>query len=313
MVALAFALGSSITAAAQTYPTKPIRIVVPFGAGGSTDLLARALATPLSQHLGQPVIIDNKAGAGGTIGVEAVARAAGDGYTLVFGSTGPSAVAPLLRKMSYDPLKDFRPIATVAIAPLALVGTSKVPAGSLQDFLVYAKKQGTALSYGSVGVGSMAHLTGEYFNQMARTHLQHIPYTGGAKLVTAIMGGEIETAWVNPLDGTALVASGKARYLAIASPKRLAALPDVPAVAEVLPGFSSSAWFGLLAPKGTPDAIIEKLNAVIVATVAQPNIQKVLEEKMVEPHSSTPKEFEALIKREMDVWGAVIRKANIRP
>jgi tripartite-type tricarboxylate transporter receptor subunit TctC len=308
---LACGLAASSGAAAQTYPTKPIRIIVPFAPGGSTDQLARALEKPLGERLGQPVVIDNKVGAGGSIGVEQASRAPADGYTLVFGNTGPSAVAPLLRKLSYDPLKSYRPISTVAIAPLALVASGKVRAEGLKDFIAHAKGRGDELTYGSVGIGSMSHLTGEYFNQLAGTALRHIPYAGGSTLATAIMGGEIETAWVNPLDGTAMVASGKVRYLAVAAPKRLPAMPDVPTVAELLPGFESSAWFGLLAPKGTPDDVIAKLNAAVVAAVAQPEVRKLLEEKMVEPRSSAPEELEALIQREMAQWGAVIRKANI--
>lgn len=296
---------------AQDYPNKPVHIVVPFSAGGSTDQLARAIQNAMSESLGQPVIIDNKPGAGGAIGVEQVARAAPDGYTLVFGNTGPSAVVPLLRKVSYDPLKDFSPISTVALVPLALVGSTALPAQNFKEFLAYARNN-DQLNYGSVGIGSMSHLTGEYFNQASGTRMLHIPFTGGSAMAVALFGREIETGWVNPLDGTAMVASGKVRYLAVATPRRMPQLPDVPAIAEFFPGFESNAWFGLLAPRGTPPAVIDKLNQAVADALRRPDVRRVLEDKMADPHPSSPKELEALIAREIEQWGDVIRKANVK-
>lgn len=302
----------SFVAAADTWPSRPIRLVVPFSAGGSTDQLARAIQQPMSEMLGQPVVIDNKAGAGGAIGAEFVSRAVPDGYTLVFGNSGPSAVASLMRKLPYDVQKDFRPISTVAMVPLALVASSKLPVRDFKEFLAYAKKPGVAINYGSVGTGSMAHLTGEYLNDAGGLSMQHIPYSGGGALGAAILGGEIETGWVNPLDGTAMVASGKARYLAVATPKRLSWMPDVPAIAEFVPGFESNAWFGVLAPKGTPDAVVKRLHEVIAAAVARPEVRKLIEAKMAEPRSSTPQELDALIRREIQQWAPVITKNNIK-
>ena len=301
-----------VGALANTWPERPIRLIVPFTAGGSTDQLARAIQQPMSELLGQPVIVENKPGAGGAIGAELVSRAATDGYTLLFGNSGPSAVASLLRKLPYDVQKDFRPISTVALVPLALVASSKLPVKDFKEFLTYAKKPGATLSFGSVGTGSMAHLTGEYLNEAARIAVQHIPYSGGGNLGMAVLSGEVETGWVNPLDGTSMVASGKARYLAVATPKRLAWLPNVPAVAEYLPGFDSTAWCGVLAPKGTPDDIVNRLNSAIVAALARPDVRKIIEAKMAEPRSSTPKELEATIQREIEQWAPVIRKNNIK-
>ena len=301
-----------VGALANTWPERPIRLIVPFSAGGSTDQLARAIQQPMGELLGQPVIVENKPGAGGAIGAELVSRAATDGYTLLFGNSGPSAVASLLRKLPYDVQKDFRPISTVALVPLALVASSKLPVKDFKEFLTYAKKPGATLSFGSVGTGSMAHLTGEYLNEAAGIAVQHIPYSGGGNLGMAVLSGEVETGWVNPLDGTSMVASGKARYLAVATPKRLAWLPNVPAVAEYLPGFDSTAWFGVLAPKGTPDDIVNRLNSAIVAALARPDVRKIIEAKMAEPRSSTPKELEATIQREIEQWAPVIRKNNIK-
>lgn len=305
-------LALSFGAAADTWPSKPIRLVVPFSAGGSTDQLARAIQQPMSELLGQPVVIDNKAGAGGAIGTELVSRAAPDGYTLVFGNSGPSAAASLLRKLPYDVQKDFRPISTVAFVPLALVASTKLPVKDFKEFLAYARKPGVNINYGSVGTGSMAHLTGEYLNEAGGLKSQHIPYSGGGALGVAVVGGEVETGWVNPLDGTAMVASGKAHYLAVATTKRLRSLPNVPTVAEYLPGFDSTAWFGVLAPKGTPDAIVNRLHQVIAAAVAKPEVRAIIEGKLAEPRSSTPSELEDIIKRELDQWGPVIRKNNIK-
>lgn len=232
--------------------------------------------------------------------------------TLVFGNSGPSAVAALLRKLPYDVQKDFRPISTVAMVPLALVGSNKLPARDFKAFLAYARQPGVQINYGSVGVGSMAHLTGEYLNEAAGLHVQHVPYSGGAALGAAILGGEIETGWVNPLDGTAIVSSGKARYLAVATPRRVNWMPDVPAIAEFVPGFESNAWFGVLAPKGTPDAIVKRLNDVIVAAVARPDVRKLIASKMAEPRSSTPQELASLIQRELKQWQPVITSNNIK-
>lgn len=312
LVTAAIAAGFSLAASADTWPSRPIHLIVPFSAGGSTDQLARAIQQPMSEMLGQPVVIDNKPGAGGAIGAELVSRAAPDGYTLVFGNSGPSAVASLLRKLPYDVQKDFRPISTVAMVPLALVASSKLPARDFKEFLAYAKKPGVAINYGSVGTGSMAHLTGEYLNEAAGLKVQHIPYTGGSALGAAILGGEVETGWVNPLDGTAMVASGKARYLAVATSKRVSWMPDVPAIAEFVPGFESNAWFGVLAPKGTPDAVVNRLHEVIAAAVARPEVRKLIESKMAEPRSSTPKELEALIQHELKQWSPVITRNNIK-
>jgi tripartite-type tricarboxylate transporter receptor subunit TctC len=310
----ATALGSTLTAvhAAETWPSRPIKLIVPFTAGGSTDQLARAIQQPMSEMLGQPVVVDNKVGAGGSIGTEAVSRAAPDGYTLVFGNSGPSAVTSLLRKLPYDVQADFRPVSLVAVVPLALIVSNMLPARNLKEFLAYAKTPGNNLNYGSVGIGSMAHLTGEYFNEAAGLRMQHIPYGGGSALSAAILGGELKAGWFNPLDGTALVASGKARYLAVATPKRLPWMSDVPAISEVVPGFESSAWFGVLAPKGTPDPIVRRLNEVIVAAVARPEVRKLIEDKMAEPRSSSPDELASIIQREISQWKPVIARNNIK-
>ena len=313
MTALASLASLAFTAAAQdAYPNKPIRIVVPYPAGGTTDQLARAIQQPLQELLGQTIVIENKAGAGGTLGTDSVAKAAPDGYTLVFGNSGPSATASLMRKLPYDALKDFRPLSTVVSVPLILAVAAESPHRSVKDFVAWAKTQGTTLNYGSTGIGGSSHLTSEFFNELAGTKFQHIPYDGGAPLVTAFAGGQVHMAFVTGLDGSAMVQAGRIRYLAVASPQRTEVLPGLPAIAEDVPGFSSVVWFGLLAPKAVPDDIAAKLNAAIVKAVARPEVRKLFIDRNVEPRSSTPEQMELVIRAELDKWGPVVKKASIK-
>lgn len=305
-------LALSCSSFAQGYPSKPIRLVVPYSPGGATDQLARVVQKPLSEILGQVVIIDNKVGAGGTIGVESVARAKADGYTLVFGNSGPSASVSLMRSLPYDPVADFQPISTVAQVPLALIVSDSLPVKTLSDLIDYAKIHKGELNYGSVGVGSLSHLTGEYFNSMAGTDIRHVPYKGGSLIGVGIIGGEIQTGWVNPLDGTPIVATGKARYIAIGSEQRFPGLTEVPTVAETLPGFKSSAWFGILAPKGVPEEVINTLNAAIVKAVKRPEVIQAMTAHKAEPHATTPAELESIIRNELKQWGPVVEKADIK-
>ena len=300
------------TWAQDGYPSRPIRVIVPYPAGGSTDQLARAIQQPLQELLGQPVIVENKAGAGGTLGTDLVAKSAPDGYTLVFGNSGPSATGSLLRKLPYDVLKDFRPISTVVTVPLILAVPADSPHKTTKDFVAWARQQGTGLNYGSTGIGGSSHLAGEFFNERAGTRLQHIPYAGGAPLVAAFAGGQIHMAFVTGLDGAAMVQAGKIRYLAVATPQRSEVLPGLPAIAEDVPGFSASVWFGVLAPRGVPDDIVAKLNDAIVKAVARPEVRKLLTDRNVEPRSSTPAEFDQRIRDELELWAPVIRKAGIK-
>jgi tripartite-type tricarboxylate transporter receptor subunit TctC len=298
--------------AQNDFPNRPIRIVVPYPAGGTTDQLARAIERPLQEQLGQPIVIENKPGVGGALGTDLVAKSAPDGYTLVFGNSGPSATASLMRKLPYDVLKDFRPLSTVVSVPLILAVAADSPHRTVKDFVAWAKTQGTGLNYGSTGIGGSSHLSSEAFNDAAGTKFQHIPYAGGAPLVTAFAGGQVHMAFVTGLDGAAMVQAGKIRYLAVASPQRTDVLPGLPAIAEDVPGFSSVVWFGLLAPKGVPDDVAAKLNAAIVKAVARPEVRKLFIDRNVEPRSSTPEQMETLIRGELDQWGPVVKKAGIK-
>jgi tripartite-type tricarboxylate transporter receptor subunit TctC len=314
LLAAALAAALPFAAAAQeAWPSKPIRMVVPYPAGGSTDQLARAIQAPLAETLGQPIVIENKAGAGGTLGTDMVAKAAPDGYTFVFGNSGPNALAGLIRKLPYDSLKDLRPLSTVAIVPMILAVPAEAPHKTLKEFIAYARAQGTAVNYGSVGIGSISHLTGEQFNELAGTKMQHIPYNGGAPMVTAFAGGQLHAAFVTGLDGASMVQAGRIRYLAVATPQRTEVLAGLPAVAEDVPGFRSVAWFGVLAPKAVPDDIAQKMQAAIVKAVARPEVRKLFAERGVEARSSTPQEFEKMIRDEVAQWGPVVTKADIKP
>lgn len=294
------------------WPSRPIRIVVPYPAGGTTDQLARAIAQPLQETLGQPIVVENKAGAGGTLGTDLVAKAAPDGHTFVFGNSGPNATASLMKKLPYDVLRDFRPVSTVVSVPLILAVAADSPHRTVKDFVAWARAQGTSLNYGSTGIGGSSHLASEAFNEAAATKVQHIPYAGGAPLVTAFAGGQVHMAFVTGLDGAAMVQAGRIRYLAVASPQRTEVLPGLPAIAEDLPGFSSVVWFGVLAPRGVPDEIVAKMNAAIVAAVARPEVRKQFTDRNVEPRSSTPEQMAQVIRGEIEKWGPVVTRANIR-
>ena len=298
--------------AADPYPSKPIRVLVPYAAGGTTDQLARVLQPVLSESLGQQLLIDNKPGAGGTIGTEIAVTAPPDGYTLVFGNNGPNALIQLMRPVAYDPIKDLRPVALVALTPMFFTVPADSPAKSLKDFIAYAKQNDGKLNIGSVGQGSFSHVTAEYFKQLAGLNMTHIPYNGGAPLMTAFAGGQVQAGFVTGLDGAALQRAGKVRYLAIATPEPSAVAPGVPTVAEVLPGFKSYSWFAIFAPRGTPDDIVARLNTAIVAAVARPEVQKFFADRNVEAKSSTPDGLAKLIQEDIAQWGPVIKRANIQ-
>lgn len=299
------------TYAQGSFPSKPIRIIVPYPAGGTTDQVARMIAQPMQELLGQTIVIDNKPGAGGTIGADLAAKQPADGYTLLFGNSGPSATAALMRKLPYDVHKDFRPLSAVITVPLILAVSADSPHKTLKDFLAWARTQGTTLNYGSTGMGGSSHLASEYFNELAGLKVQHIPYGGGAPIITAFGGGQIQMAFVTGLDGATGVAAGKIRYLAVASPKRTDVLPGLPAIAEEVPGFKAVVWFGLLAPKAVPDDVAAKLSAAIEKVMQRPEVRKFFIDRNVEPRGSTPEELAQIIDGEIAQWGPLIKKAGI--
>ena len=295
----------------DTFPNRPIKIVVPYPAGGTTDQVARALAQPLREILGQPIVIDNKPGAGGTLGTDYVAKQPADGYTLLFGNSGPSATSSLMRKLPYDVKNDFRPLSAVVNVPMILAVPANSNFKTVKEFIDWAKSKGNTLNYGSTGIGGSSHLATEYFNQLAGTQIQHIPYSGGAPMVAAFAGGQIQMAFVTGLDGASMMQAGRIRYLAVATPKRVDVLPGLPPIAETVPGFNAVIWFGLLAPRQVPDPIAAKLASAIEAAVQRPEVRKFFIERNVEPWGSTPAELGAVIDNELKQWGQVIQKASI--
>ena len=303
-------LSIAVTAGAEDFPSRQIQIIVPYAAGGSTDQLARSIQEPMSKDLGQPVIIINKPGAAGTIGVDYVARAKPDGYTLVFGNTGPNAIVQLTREVPYDPLTDLRPISTVALTPMILAVPAKSPAKTLKEFIAYAQKEGSSLSFGSTGNGGISHFSGVSFNNMANVKMVHIPYNGGAPMLPAFGGGQLDAAFLTGLDGTTMLSSGLIRYLAVATEEPTDVAPGLQTIDKDVPGFKSVAWFGVLAPKGTPDDVVDRINQAIAKAVATPEVKKLFTSRWVEPHSSTPQEMADIIKKEVAQWQPVAKEVR---
>lgn len=309
---LAAAVASAQTAPAA-YPTAPVRIIVPFQAGGLTDILAREIAQHASRRLGQQFVVENKAGAGGNIGADYVAKSKPDGHTLLMGSIGTNAVnAHLYTRMPYDTLKDFEPISLVATGTLMLVTHPSVPATDLKGLLSYARANPGHLTYASGGAGASQHLAGELLKSMAGVDIVHVPYKGVVQGVTDVVAGQVnftfDLATVEPH-----VRAGKLRPIAVANGKRSAAFPDVPTIAEAgVPGYEASAWYGLFAPATTPQPIIATLNAEVARALESPELRKRLATLGAEPASGSPKALAAFVRAEYDKWGRVVRTAGIR-
>jgi tripartite-type tricarboxylate transporter receptor subunit TctC len=314
-----FALGASLAlvavwASAQTYPVKPIRIVVPFPPGGATDILARDVAQKLTEAWGQQVIVDNRPGAGGNIGSELVAHSAPDGYTLEMGTVGTHAInASLYAKMPYDHVKDFAPVILVAGVPNVLVVNNAVPANSVAELIAYAKANPGKLNFASSGNGTSIHLSGELFKVMAGVQMTHIPYKGSAPALQDLLGGQVQLMFDNLPPSLPQIKAGKVRALAVTSLTRAPALPDVPTVAESgLPGFEASSWFGILAPAGTPPAIVAKLNAEIAKWLATPEAKEQLAKQGANAAGGTPEEFAKHIAAETAKWAKVVKDSGAK-
>jgi tripartite-type tricarboxylate transporter receptor subunit TctC len=301
------------TASAQEWPARAVRIVVPFPPGGSADLLPRAVSEKLAERWGQPVIVENRPGAAGNIGADAVFRAEPDGYTLLSAPPPPLVINRLLyQKLSYDS-SQFVPISVIGAIPNVLLVHPKLGVNSVQDLINLARSNPGKLNYASQGSGATSHLTAELFKSMAGgLQITHIPYKGTAPALTDLLGGQVDMMYDNLGVSLPHVRSGKLKALAVASRRRFAALPDVPALAEVLPGFESVAWFGVVAPPKTPAAITEKVSAGIVDALKNPDVRKRLQELSAEPMGFTPAETAAFMKAESERWGAVIRSAGVR-
>jgi tripartite-type tricarboxylate transporter receptor subunit TctC len=309
---LAFAQATS-TSSGPAFPSKPIRIIVAYTPAGATDILARAVGQKMSEGFGQPVIIENRPGANGNIGTEVAAKATPDGHTLVMATAGTHAINPgLYRKLGFDAVKDFAPISLVAMVPNIMVVNVSVPVKSVKDFIAYLKANPNKFNYGSPGNGSSAHLSMELFKTMTGTTMQHIPYKGSAGVMADVIGGQIIATIDNMPPYLPQVKAGKLRALAVSTPKRSPAAPDVPTVAEAgVAGYSAAAWFGLLAPAGTPKAIVDKLSAETARILKLPDVAERLSSLGAEPVGETPAQFAAHIQSEIAKWAKVIKDANV--
>jgi tripartite-type tricarboxylate transporter receptor subunit TctC len=301
-------------ALAQSYPSRPIRLIVPFGPGSTVDIMARALAGPLFEQLGQTIVVENKPGAGGTVGVDVIAKAPKDGYTVGIGTTGPLTINPALQsRMPFDTLADLAPVSLIATGPNAVLVHPSVPAQNIRELVALARAKPGALNFASSGVGSTNHLAGELFNSVAGVQMVHVPYKGNSEALADLLAGRVQVLFSGLPPVMSQVHSGKARVLAIAGPARAGALPNVPTVAEAgLPGAEVLVWYGLLAPVGTPKEIVARLNAEIVRALARPDIRARLVEAGSDPASSTQEEFGRMIASDLAKWKKVITAANIK-
>jgi tripartite-type tricarboxylate transporter receptor subunit TctC len=301
-----------VPAAAQDYPSRPIRLVIPYPPGGGNDTLGRLVAQRLSTALGQQVFVDNKAGAGGNLGTGEVARAKPDGYTLTLGFVANMAMTPHLGKLNYDPVKDFAPISMVAQGYQVLVVNPSFPATTVPELVALAKAKPGTLNYASGGNGSPLHLVAELFKISAGVDIQHIPYKGSTPAAAAVLAGETQMVFGGVVSSLPFVKSGKLRALAVTSPRRIDAAPDVPTLLELgYKGVEASSWYGLFAPAGTPPAIIQRLNAEMVALGKNPEHRAQLDKQGQEAVHSTPQELAAYVKSESGKWSRVIKTAKI--
>jgi tripartite-type tricarboxylate transporter receptor subunit TctC len=314
-VAIALALvGVIAPAAAQDYPNRPITLVVPFPPGGSTSIVARIVGEKMGEMLGQQMVIDNRGGAGGTIGTRAVAKSTPDGYTILLGYTGTLAIGPTLyNNVGYDPRKDFAPIGLIGHAPNSLVLHPSFAPRSVKELVDYAKANPGKVNYGSAGVGTVSHVSGVYFANAAGIQLTHIPYKGTGPALADLLGGHIPMAFA-PIPAThANVAEGKLRGLAVTSGKRSSLLPDVPTIAEAgVPGFEASLYYGIVAPAGTPRPIVDKLNQVLRAALASDDVRKRLSTDGAEPTPGSPDEYAAFIDRDETKWSKVVKDSGAK-
>lgn len=297
-------------AAAQSYPTKAVRLIVPLAAGGPVDTVTRIVAARLSEQLGQQVVVDNRPGAGGSVGGEAVARATPDGYTLLMAANGTIAIAPhLIKTLTYNAQRDFAPISLVGTSPLAMLVHPSLPVRNVKDFIALAKSRPGAINFGSSGNGSTGHLSSELFKSAAEVDLVHIPYRGAAPAMADVLAGQTQMIVTGVSSALPHIKSGKLRAIGVTSPKRIAVLPDVQAIAETVPGYNVTSWYGLFSTAGTPEPILSRLNQEMVKAVAY--TEPKLTAAGVEAQSSTPEAFAAMIQAETTKWGKLIKALNI--
>jgi tripartite-type tricarboxylate transporter receptor subunit TctC len=300
-------------AMAQTYPTRPVRWIVPFPPGGPTDTVARPMGQWLSERLGQPFIIDNRPGAGSNIGTEAVVRAPADGHTLLMIAPSSAINAMLYDKLNFNFVRDIAPVATITRQPQVMVVNPSFPAKTVPEFITYAKANPGKINMASSGIGTGQHVAGELFKMMTGVNITHVPYRGGAPAITDLIAGQVQVMFTSPFGLIEYIQAGKLRALAVTTTTRSDALPDLPVLGDFVPGYESSGWFGVGAPKNTPAEIIDKLNREINAGLADSKMKARLSDMGATPFVSSPADFGKFIAAETEKWGKVIRFANIKP
>jgi tripartite-type tricarboxylate transporter receptor subunit TctC len=312
-LALSLVLAASATRA-QTYPDRPIRMIVPFAPGGATDVLARTLSQKFTETWGQQVVVENRTGAGGNIGADIVAKAAPDGYTLLMGAIGPNAVnAFIFPKMPYDTEKDFAPITQVARVPMLLVVHPSLPVKSVKELIAYAQGNPDKINFASGGIGASQHLAGELFKSMTGVKLVHVAYKGAQASVNDVLAGQAQITFGDMISFLPHAKAGKVRPIAVTTARRSPVVPDLPTISEAgVPGYEATAWYGLFAPAGTPAAVVNKLSAESVRILKTPEVAERVANLGAEPVASTPAEYADFLKAEMARWGKVVRSAGIK-
>ena len=315
VVALSLALGLAAGAAAQPYPAKPIRFIVPYPPGGSADILTRAIGQKAGEGLGQPFVVENRPGAGTAIGAEALAKSAPDGYAIMLGTVSSHAINPALNpKLPFDPVRDFTPISLVASIPFAMIVHPSVSAKTVEEFVALARAKPGTLNYSSAGSGTSNHLAGELLRSMTGIDIVHIPYKGSAPALNDLLAGQVSMMFDLVLTAAPHVRSGAVRGLAVTGAQRSPALPNLPTVAESgVPGYEVSAWFGIFAPAGVPQPVVQRLNAEFVKAMQQPDLRQRLASQGAEPLTSTPDEFAGYLRNEIDKWAKVVKAAGMKP
>lgn len=311
LASLAFMAHAATAAAA--YPDHPIRMIAPYAPGGGVDIMARMVAKKLSQGLHTSVIVENRPGAGGVVGTQALVSSAPDGYTLLLAAPSPLVIAPyLMKKLTYDPQKDLVPISLIAVVPAVLLVRKDSPIHTVKDLLDMARKQPGKLTFSSSGLGGTAHLSAEMLKVLAHVNMLHVPYKGTAPAIEAVMSGEVTLTFADMTAGLAYAKNNQLRAVAVTTPTRTPALPNVPTVAETVPGYEATVWYGVFAPKGTPKPIVDKLHSEIVKFVHDPDVKKILLNEGAEPKGSTPEQLREFMRSESARWGKVLRASGVQ-
>jgi tripartite-type tricarboxylate transporter receptor subunit TctC len=313
-LALGVALGPAVDASAQSYPVKSIRLIVPYPPGGSADILARAIGQKTGEGLGQPLVVENRPGAGTAIGTEALAKSAPDGYAIMIGTVSSHAINPALNpKLPFDPVRDFTPVSLVATIPFAMIVHPSVPAGNVQELVALARAKPGTLTYSSAGNGTSNHLAGELLRSMAGVDVVHVPYKGSAPALNDLLAGQVSLMFDLVLTAAPHVKAGAVRGLAVTGAQRSSVLPELPTVAESgIPGYEVSAWFGIFAPAGAPQPVVQRLNAELVKALRQPDLRQRLASQGAEPLTSTADEFAAYLRSEIDKWAKVVKASGMK-